>query len=209
MEGVRARGNARLCGQRGDSMLDREHRSDGRAHGRFDHRRAGDDVDRSRIPADAGRRRGGDSGDRRRGRWLQHPVRDQPRRRRDARDRDESARVPLLRARLEGDRIPDRADWNEAGRRLPSRRDSERHHRHDAGFIRAGARLRGGQVPAFRVRKIPGRESPAHHADEIRRRVDGHRAHFQGSVSESPARSRDGAPGMDYGDDARRRPSRG
>ena len=57
LEGVRARGDARPRGQRRDRLLDREPRSDGRAHRRLDHRRAGDDADRSRVPGDA--RRGG------------------------------------------------------------------------------------------------------------------------------------------------------
>ena len=50
LEGVRARGDARPRRQRGDRLLDREHRSDGRAHRRLDHGRAGDDAHRSRVP---------------------------------------------------------------------------------------------------------------------------------------------------------------
>ena len=42
--------------------------------------------------------------------------------------RDEPARLALLRARLEGDRLPDREDRREAGARLSPRRDPERHH---------------------------------------------------------------------------------
>jgi carbamoyl-phosphate synthase large subunit len=53
VEGVRARGDARPRRQCRDRVLDREHRSDGRAHRRLDHRRPGDDAQRSRIPADA------------------------------------------------------------------------------------------------------------------------------------------------------------
>ena len=51
-----------------------------------------------------------------------------PRRRRDDRDRDESARVALLGARLQGHRLPDRAHRRQARRRLHARRDPERHH---------------------------------------------------------------------------------
>ncbi len=43
---------------------------------------------------------------------------DPPRHRRDDRHRDESPRLPFLGARLEGDRISDRQDRGEAGRRL-------------------------------------------------------------------------------------------
>ena len=39
--------------QRRDRLLDREPRPDGRAHRRLDHRRAGDDADRPRVPAHA------------------------------------------------------------------------------------------------------------------------------------------------------------
>src|SRR5689334_24695472 len=45
---------------------------------------------------------------RRRDRRIEHPVRDQSRRRPDDRDRDEPARVALLGARVEGHGIPDR-----------------------------------------------------------------------------------------------------
>ena len=55
LEGVRARGHARPRRQRGDRLLDREPRPDGRAHRRLDHRRPGDDADRPGVPADARR----------------------------------------------------------------------------------------------------------------------------------------------------------
>ncbi len=51
LEGVRARGDARPQRQRRHHLLDRELRSDGRAHRRLDHRRAGDDPDRQGVPA--------------------------------------------------------------------------------------------------------------------------------------------------------------
>ena len=159
LEGVRARGDARPGRQRRDRLLDREPRSDGRAHRRLDHRRAGDDADRSRVSDDA--RRGGRDHPRgrRRRRRLQHPVRGQSARRRDDRHRDEPARVALVGARVEGDRIPDRAHRREARRRLPARRDPERHHEDDAGVVRAGARLRRREGPALRVREVPDRRA--------------------------------------------------
>jgi carbamoyl-phosphate synthase large subunit len=54
---------------------DRELRSDGRPHGRFDHGGPGPDADRQGIPADARRQLGRDPRDRRRDGRLEHPVR--------------------------------------------------------------------------------------------------------------------------------------
>ena len=148
--------------------------------------------------------------DRRRGRRLQHPVRGQSARRRDARHRDEPARVALVGAGVEGDRIPDRAHRHQARRRLPARRDPQRHHQDHAGLVRAGARLRRGEDPALRVREVPRRRSAAHDADEVGRRVDGDRPHVQGSVPEGTARrSRSDRPGGSIGADAGRRPAAG
>ena len=64
-------------------------------------------------------------GDRR----LEHPIRRQPRERRDRGDRDEPTRLALVGAGLEGDRLPDREDRREARRRLRARGDRQRHHR--------------------------------------------------------------------------------
>ena len=69
---------------------------------------------------------------RRRDRWIEHPVRHQPRERPDHRHRDEPARVAVVGAGVEGDRISDREDRGEARARLSPRRDSERHHAADA-----------------------------------------------------------------------------
>ena len=105
-------------GQRRDRLLDRERRPDGRPHGRQRHRRAADVADRPPVPDAA---RPGDRGDPRgRGRdgRLERPVRGQPGDRRDRRDRDEPARVALVRARLQGDRLPDREDRRAARGRL-------------------------------------------------------------------------------------------
>ena len=55
----------------------------------------------------------------RRDRRLQRAVRGQPGDGGDHRHRDEPARVALVRARLEGDRVPDRQDRRAAGGRLP------------------------------------------------------------------------------------------
>ena len=157
LEGVRARGHARPQRQRGHHLLDRELRSDGRAHRRLDHRRAGDDADRQGVPAHARRGARGHPRDRRRDRRLEHPVRGQPGERPHDRHRDEPARVAQLGAGVEGDRLPDREDRRQAGGRLHARRDPERHHARDAGLLRADHRLRGHQGAALRVREVPGR----------------------------------------------------
>ena len=70
--------------------------------------------------------------------------------------RDEPARVALLGARLQGDRLPDRQDRRQARRRLHAGRAEERHHRRrDAGVLRADDRLRGRP----RCRASPSRSS--------------------------------------------------
>ena len=79
LEGIRARGDARRRRQLRRHLLDREHRSDGRAHRRLDHRRAGADADRQGIPADARHGPPHHPPRRRRDRRLEHPVRHQPR----------------------------------------------------------------------------------------------------------------------------------
>ena len=112
---------------------------------------------RRRLPAAA---RPGDRGDprgRRRDRRRQRPVRGRPAQRRDRRDRDEPARLALLGARVEGDRLPDRQDRGAARRRLRARGDPQRHHARDAGELRADDRLRRRQVAALRVREVPRR----------------------------------------------------
>ena len=113
-------------------LLDREYRPDGRPYGRFDHRRAGADADRQGISDHAQRQHRGAARDRRRDRRLQRPVRGQSQGRAAGRDRDEPARVAVVGARLEGDRLPDRQGRGEAGGGLHARRDRQRHHRRDA-----------------------------------------------------------------------------
>ena len=71
--------------------------------------------------------------------------------------RDEPAGLAVLRAGLEGHRVPDRQDRRPPGRRLPARRDPQRHHRGDAGLLRADHRLRGDQDPALGVREAARR----------------------------------------------------
>ena len=102
--------------------------------------------------------------DRRRDRRQQRAVRREPRRRPHGRHRDEPARVALLGARVQGDRLPDREDRGEARGRLHARRDRQRHHARDAGVLRADHRLHGGQGAALGVREVPRHRRDAHHA---------------------------------------------
>ena len=85
----------------------------------------------------------------------------------------------------------------------------ERHHPDHAGIVRAGARLRGGEDPALRVREVPHRRPDAHHPDEVGRRGDGDRADVQGGVPEGPSRSGGRPQRLDPRRHARRRPAGG
>jgi hypothetical protein len=158
---VRARGHARRRRQRGRHLLDRERRPDGRAHRRQRDRRAGAHADRPAVPGAARRRARRGARDRRRHRRLERAVRRAPRDRRGRRHRDEPARVAQLGAGLQGDRLPDRQDRRQAGRRLHARRDRQRHHEEDPGLLRADARLRGRQDAAVGLREVPAGRPPS------------------------------------------------
>ena len=126
--------------------------------GDFDHRRAGADAHRQGIPDHARRLDRGAARDRRRDRRLERAVRGQPGGRPAGRHRDEPARVALLGAGVEGDRLPDRQGRGQARGRLHARRDRQRHHRRrDARLVRADHRLRRHQDSALRLREIPRR----------------------------------------------------
>ncbi len=169
LEGIRARGDARRRRQLRRHLLDREHRSDGRPHGRQHHRRADPDADGQGISADA-RRRAEDHPPRRgRDRRVQHSVRRQSGQRPDDRHRDEPARLEVVGAGVEGHGIPDREDRGQAGARLSPRRNPERHHAPDAGLLRAHHRLRRRQDPALELREVPAGRSDADDADEVGR----------------------------------------
>ena len=190
LERVRDGGGARQGGQLHHRVLDREPRPDGRAHRRLDHRGAGADADRQGIPDPAQRVAGRAARDRRRHRWLERAVRDQSGRRAHGRHRDESARLPLVGAGVQGDRFSDRQDRGQAGGRLHAGRTAQRDHRwRDAGQLRAQHRLRGDQDSAFCVREVSGCRLAPDDADEVGRRGDGHRPHLPGVVPEGPART--------------------
>ena len=175
-------------------------------------------LDRQGIPDDAQRLDRGAARDRRRDRRLQRAVRRQPGRRPPRRHRDEPARVALVRACLQGHRLPDRQDRRQARRRLHAGRAGERHHRRrDAGLLRAVHRLRRHQDPALRLREIPRRGAGADHRHEVGRRGHGDRPHLPGIAAEGaaragnrphrPRRDRDPRPGG-HGDDKQRHPRR-
>ncbi len=179
LERIRDGGGARQERQLHHRLLDREHRSDGRAYRRFHHHRAGADADRQGIPDHARRLDRGVARDRGGDRRLQRAVRGQSGGRPPGRHRDESARVALLGAGLEGDRLSDRQGRRQARGRLHARRDRQRHHRRrHAGLVRADHRLRRHQDSALRLREISRRRAGAHHLDEVGRRGDGDRPHL-------------------------------
>ena len=96
------------------------------------------------------------------------------------RHRDESARVALVRAGLQGDGLPHRQGRRAARRRLHARRDRQRYHRRrDAGLFRADDRLRRHQDSALRLREIPRRRADPDHRHEIGRRGHGDRPQFR------------------------------
>ena len=100
-------------------LLDRERRPDGRPHRRQHHRRPGADADRQASTSGCAisarriiRRVGVETG----GSNIQFAI--NPRERPDHRHRDEPARVALVRAGVEGHRLPDREDRRQARARL-------------------------------------------------------------------------------------------
>ena len=90
---------------------------------------------------------------------------------------------------------------------LHARRDPQRPHEDHAGELRADARLRRRQVPALRVREVPRRRSDARHADEVRRRGDGHRPHVLGGAPQGARLARARARRADAVAEPRRRGS--
>ncbi len=199
LERVRDGGHARRQRQRRDRVLHRERRPDGRAHRRLDHRRACSDAHRPRVPDHARRLDRDPARDRRRDRRLQRAVRGEPGQRPHDRHRDEPARLALLGARLQGDRLPDREDRREARGGLHARRDRQRHHARDAGVLRAEHRLHRRQGAALGVREVPRHRRDAHHPHEVGGRGDGHRPHLRRGARQGVplARERPRRPGSD------------
>ena len=194
LEGVRARGHARPGRQLRDHLLDREHRPDGRAHRRLDHRRTGPDPLRRRVPGHARRRVRLHPPRRRRDRRLERAVRHRPLQRRHGRHRDEPPGVPVLGAGLEGHRLPHRQDRRQAGRRLHARRDPQRHHQGHPGQLRAGHRLRRHQGAPLGLREVPRPGRRPRHLDAVGGRGHGHRPHVPRVAAEGAALARAGPP---------------
>ena len=110
--------------------------------------------------------------------------------RRDRRDRDEPARLALLGARLEGDRLPDREDRGAARGRLRARRDPQRHHprrRRRASSRRSTTSSSSGRASRSRSSRRRRRPDDAH---EVGRRGDGDRPHVRAGVPEGDALAR-------------------
>ena len=105
----RVRGPARRLGHDDRHLRDGEPRPDGRPHRRLDRRRADPDPARPRRPAPAPLRAEDRPRAEARGR-LQRPARRGTGRKRLPGHRGQPARLALVGAGLEGDRLPDRAD---------------------------------------------------------------------------------------------------
>ena len=122
LAGGRVRGHARRGRHVHRGLLDGERRPARRAHRRLDRRRAGPDAFRPDPPAPAQRGARHHPRTRRRGR-LQRPVRALAGPLRIRRDRGQPARVALVGAGVEGDRLPDRARRGTDRDRPAARRD--------------------------------------------------------------------------------------
>jgi carbamoyl-phosphate synthase large subunit len=77
----------------------------------------------------------------------------------------------------------------------------KRHHRRDAGVVRADARLRRGQGAAVRVREVPDRGPRADHAHEERGRGDGDRPQLHRGAGQGDASTETGRAGWWTGAD--------
>ena len=110
-----------------------------------------------------------------------------PAQRRDRRDRDEPARLALLGAGLEGDRLPDREDRGAARGRLRARGDPQRHH---------AARRRRASSRRSTTSSSSGRASRSRSS----RGVDAGLTTHMKSVGEAMAIGRTFAPGVRQGD---------
>ena len=190
LERIRNGGDSRQAQYLRHRLLHRKSRSHGRPYRRFHYRGTGTDPHRSRIPNHARRLSARHGGHRRRNRRLQCPVGHPSADRTHGHHRNEPARLALLRARLQGNRIPDRENRRPPGGRLYARRAPQRYYAVDPRLLRAGARLRRRQSASLHLRKIPGRRQNARHPDEIGRRGHGHRTLLPRSLPKGPAFAR-------------------
>ena len=158
------------------------------------HHRARADADRQGIPDHARRLAGGAARDRRGDRRLERAVRHRPRNGPHDRHRDEPARVALLGAGLEGDRL---------SRSPRSRRKLAVGYTLDeiANDITGGATPASFEptidyvvtkIPRFAFEKFPGAENTLTTVDEVGRRGHGDRPHLPGIAAEGAALAGDG-----------------
>ena len=73
-----------------------------------------------------------------------------------ARDRNEPARLAVLRPRFQGHRLCHRQDRHQAGGRLYAGRDLQRHHEGHTSLVRTDHRLLRRQDPALGLREVQG-----------------------------------------------------
>src|SRR5437773_1075048 len=201
LERDRVRGDAGRRGHVHHGLQHGKPRSDGRAHGRFHRRRPGADALRPRPPDAAVVSDPDHPGARHRGR-LQRPVRAGPAKLALLRDRGQPACQPLVRARVQGDRLSHRASRREGRGRQAARGDPQRDHGAHVCRLRTGARLLRGQDPALAVRPVSGGRQAAGDADGVDRRGDGAGAHLRGRADQGHALARAEAAG-DVGAGAR------
>ena len=83
----------------------------------------------------------------------------EPRDARAARDRDEPARLALVGARVEGDRLPDREARRAARGRLHARRAAERHHRQTTAAFEPALDYVAVKAPRFDFEKFPAADA--------------------------------------------------
>ncbi len=191
LAGDRVRGHARCRGHVHRGLLDGERRSARRPHRRLDRRGTRPDAPGPGPPATPKRGPRDHPRARRRGR-LQRPVRPLARLDRLRGDRGQPAGLALVRAGVEGDRLPDRARRGPDRVRPNARGDPERRHRHDRRGVRAGPRLRRRQAAALPVRQVPDGRSDAGQPDEGDRRGDGDRPDVRGGAEQGAPRARAG-----------------
>ena len=188
LEGVRAGADARPQRQRGRGLLDREHRPDGRPHRRLGHGGAGDDADRPRVPAACAT-----SASRccARSAWTPAAATSSSRcnpttgRLVVIEMNPRVSRSSALASKATGFPIAKIAAKLAIGYTLdeiPNDITAQ-----DAGRVRAGAGLRGGEGAPVRVREVPRRRPRADHDDEVGRRGDGARAQLHRGAGQGDA----------------------
>ena len=186
LEGDRVRGHARRRRQLHNRLQHGKLRPHGSPHRRLHRRRTLADPHRPRIP-DAAHLRAQDHPRARHRRWMQRPVRPRSLLVQLHRHRGQPARLPELRTRIKGHRLPHRPRRRQDRRRPDPRRNPELRDRRDHRRLRARPRLLRGQDPALALRQVPAWRPHHRHPDESHRRGHGHRTHLRGSVPESRA----------------------